>query len=554
MHQAFDKLQPPWVARPALYIDSKPVQENLHMPPAPPSSASAPELHARGLERLSYGDLQGARTFLTEAVAKGGGAESRCQLAICLRRLGDQAEAERDFQATLAEEPGQTQAWFGLLFLYQEMNRQEEMRTLLGRLRAHFSNDCVTLHKVGGLMGELGYHADAAQIYESILKAEPEARNYQRLGQYYQKLGRYPEAEAAFLAAIDRNPKAGPAYLLLANTRRFTADDAPLMARFETALKERGLTPNTEACLHFGLGKIHDDQGQYDEAFAHFVQGNQLRKADPGFNPREWREFARELQSRKDTFPDVVSPLPDKAPTPLFIVGMLRSGTTLVERILASHTQVRGMGEVNWIAELVGLANKQAGTEYPALMDLLSDSQVAELRAAYASRWPRGGKGAAYIVDKNPLNFIYLGLIARMFPNARIVHCQRDPRDTGASIYFQNFANAVNSYAYDLRDIGQFHNGYREVMQHWQRVLPQGMLHTVVYEKLVAQQEDETRRLLSALGLEWEPGCLEFHSLGDNIATASVWQARQALYATAVGRWRHYAKHLKPLIDTLAAG
>jgi len=233
---------------------------------------------------------------------------------------------------------------------------------------------------------------------------------------------------------------------------------------------------------------------------------------------------------------------------------MLRSGTTLVERILASHPQVYGMGEINWIAELVGQASSQTGAPYPALLDVLSDAQISELRAAYVRQWPQDGKHAVYIVDKNPLNFIYLGLIAKMFPNARIVHCQRDPRDTGASIFFQNFANPVNSYAYDLADIGQFHNGYREVMQHWQRVLPQGMLNTVIYEKLVAHQEDETRRLLTTLSLGWDPICLEFQTLPDNIATASVWQARQTLYGSAVGRWRHYERHLKPLLDTLATG
>jgi hypothetical protein len=269
------------------------------------------------------------------------------------------------------------------------------------------------------------------------------------------------------------------------------------------------------------------------------------------FNPVEWRAFTRELAGRSDIFPDKVTPLPKNAPTPLFVVGMLRSGTTLVERILASHPQVHGMGEVNWMAELVGQAKTQTGSGYPALLDVLTDAHIAELRAAYRARWSQDSKDATYIVDKNPLNFIYLGLIARMFPNARIVHCQRDPRDTGTSIYFQNFANTVNSYAYDLKDIGQFHNGYHEVMEHWQRVLPHGMLHSVVYEKLVAAQETETRRLLAALELKWNPACLEFQALPDNIATASVWQARQALYGTAVGRWRHYQRHLKPLLDTL---
>ena len=521
---------------------------------APPALRQSPQVQAlfkQGVERLSFGDLEGARELLAQAASGGGDAGVHCQLAICLRKLGQHGEAEAEFRTALSEDPGMIQAWFGLVFLFQEVGRHQEAKTLLGEIRSQFSSDRQTLHKVGGLMGQLGYYAEAAKVYESILEVEPEPRNYQRLGQYYQKLGRYPDAEAAFLTAIEGNPGAGPAYLLLANTRRITENDAGLVAKFESALKQRGLSPDTEACMRFGLGKMYDDLGRYDEAFAHFTQGNRLRKMNASFDAGEWRAFARELGRRPDVFPDKVSPLPGNAPTPLFIVGMLRSGTTLVERILASHPQVHGMGEVNWMAELVGHAKNQTGIDYPALLDILSDKNIGELRAAYTRRWPQEGKSGRYIVDKNPLNFIYLGLIARMFPNARIVHCERDPRDTGVSIYFQNFASTVNSYAYDLKDIGQFHNGYREVMDYWRRVLPQGMLHTVVYEKLVDEQENETRRLLAALELKWDAACLEFQTLPDNIVTASVWQARQALYGTAVGRWQNYRSHLKPLLDAL---
>ena len=219
---------------------------------ASPTSPSplAQQLHKQGMERLSFGDLEGARELLARAAGSGGDAATHCQLAICLRQLGRQAEAETEFKTALTEDPGLAQAWFGLVFLYQEMGRHQESRDLLGRIREQFSSDPLTLHKVGGLMGELGYYADAAKLYESILETEPEARNYQRIGQYYQKLGRYADAEAAFLAAIDRNPQAGPAYLLLANTRRFGESDAALVARFESALKLRALSPDTEACLH----------------------------------------------------------------------------------------------------------------------------------------------------------------------------------------------------------------------------------------------------------------------------------------------------------------
>jgi hypothetical protein len=225
----------------------------------------------------------------------------------------------------------------------------------------------------------------------------------------------------------------------------------------------------------------------------------------------------------------------------------------LLEGILARHSQVVGLGETAWLDETATLAGSLNSRTYPAYLAEIDSAQTGRLREEYLHHLPKQApQNTIFMVDKNPLNFVHLGLIARLFPEAKILHCERDARDSCLSVYFQNFANQDNGFAYDLSDIAHFHNGYKRMMQHWARILPPGMLHSIRYEDLVNAQEPQTRTLLESLGLPWDAACLDFQSRPDGIATASVWQARQQLYTQSVGRWRHYQRHLGPLLNTLA--
>ena len=518
---------------------------------------SAQELQTQGISRLQYGDLEGARKLLIQAAELDPGtAETHYQLGNCYRRLRQNDEAEASFRKTLDLAPGHSPAWFGLTFLYADNGRLEEAKLNLSKLVSIFSADLNILHQAGGLMGELGLYKEAAALYAEILQREPQARNHLRLGQYYQKMGRYEDAARHLTAAIDLNPDAGAAYLLLANTRRFSRDtaDRALLRKFTAALDGAIPSRSTRICLNFALGKMHDDLDEYDEAFGFFTRGNALRHEEMGFVANEWRDKVRNVELIEST--DLATPIKPVAGTaaPLFIVGMLRSGTTLLERILASHPRVIGQGETRWMDELGARAVNATSADFPGYIAKLDDQQLATLRAEYLRHWSKSLTGdAIYIVDKNPLNFVYLGLIARLFPEAKILHCQRDARDTSLSVYFQNFANQDTAFAYDLVDIANFHNGYVRMMRHWQRVLPPGMLHSISYEQLTADQENQTRVLLESLGLPWDEACLRFHAQPDGISTASVWQARQPLYTQSVGRWRHYERHLGPLLKTLTA-
>ncbi|HEY1990837.1 MAG TPA: sulfotransferase [Gammaproteobacteria bacterium] len=522
--------------------------------PSPAVAANAQQLLTQAQNRLQFGDLTGAQRLLEQAVQLEPSAEAYYQLGNCHRRLHQPEAAESAFKHAIQKDSNLVAAWFGLCFLYEENGRKDEAAEYLSKFLGLFEANLDLQHQAGGLLADFGLYKDAAALYERILPRQPQARNHLRLGQYYQKLGRYEDAARELTAAVDGNPDLGAAYLLLTNTRRFTreAQDQALLQRLTAAVQDPTLSRTTQVCLNFALGKIHDDLDSCDTAFGYFAKGNALRHETERFSALEWLDIARQIEELK---PSEVAPLHKagaKGPRPLFIVGMLRSGTTLLERILASHPQVTALGETPWLEVSVGRAAGESSQPYPACVAYMPESMVDSLRDDYLRHWPKSRKGAVYMVDKNPLNFMYLGLVSRLFPEAKILHCRRDARDASLSVYFQNFANAQNTYAYDLVDIAQFHNGYARMMRHWERVLPRGMLHEIRYEDLVQDQEQQTRALLESLELPWDERCLSFDAQPGSIATASVWQARQPLYAQSVGRWRRYERHLGPLLKHLA--
>ena len=236
---------------------------------------------------------------------------------------------------------------------------------------------------------------------------------------------------------------------------------------------------------------------------------------------------------------------------PIFIVGMPRSGTSLVEQILASHPEVFGAGELPYIDHIALALGKHAeGTAaYPACLPNIPDSAFKGFAESYLKEALGAAGEAAVVTDKAPLNFRHLGLILLLFPKARIVHCRRDPLDTCLSCFFQNFA-AGQDYSFDLRELGRFYRDYREMMSAWSEVLP-APVFDLVYEDLVADLEGVGRSLLSFCGLDWHPDCARFFETRRPVLTASRVQVRQPVYSSSVGKWRRYAAHLGPLVEAL---
>jgi len=292
-----------------------------------------------------------------------------------------------------------------------------------------------------------------------------------------------------------------------------------------------------------------DDIGEYARAMQHFQAGNALAHKRTRFDVDAGRSFVERSRAIFDAaFVDNAAGLANSSDMPIFIVGMLRSGTTLVEQILASHPAIYAGGEREYFRNLASQLPERLGDAarpYPDCVTALDAETAAQLSAAYLDQVrPQMGEAKRF-TDKNPLNFEHLGLIMLLFPNARILHCRRDPMDLCLSIYFQHFSEHLD-FPYSFADIAEYHRQYEQLMAHWISVFP-GRIHEVQYETLVADLEGVSRGMFANLDLEWDENCLAFHRTDRPVGTASHWQVRQPIYNRSVGRWRHYEPHLADL-------
>jgi hypothetical protein len=336
-------------------------------------------------------------------------------------------------------------------------------------------------------------------------------------------------------------------YLALAGVHRFAADDQ-LISQMEMLAADASLGDDDRIELHFALGKAFDDIGDVERAFEHLRRGNSLKRSHILYD--EGASFA-EIERIRDVFSAKLlrqcAGSGDPSQRPVFVVGMLRSGTTLIDQILASHPHVFGVGESSAMHRQ---ATMLAGP-YPDALPDLDPSVWARLGAGYLQEVGARAPDVLRIVDKMPSNFLLVGLIHLALPNARIVHAVRDPLDTCLSC-FSTLFRAGQPHTHDLAELGRYWRHYRTLMDHWHAVLPSGVMIDVGYEDLVTDLEGQIRRLLAHCGLEWHQRCLEFYHTDRVVRTASFAQVRQPLYGRSVGRWRAYGEQrLQPLIQAL---
>lgn len=392
--------------------------------------------------------------------------------------------------------------------------------------------------------------AEARQIL-AMNPASVEAHNTR--GNIFLTLGKFDEAIASFEAALSVNP--GDAEAIFGLTYASKACSTPAMAsRIETLVRENP-PQEQKSLLHFALGKVYDDIGDYPGAFENYRLGNDLAVPDALFDPEIWTAFIDRLIA---TFtPEFFAQRRDfgsASERPVFIVGMPRSGTTLTEQIIASHPRVAAGGEMQAIAALVaGLPGRlKSARPFPECADELNGAAVRDMAAEYLAALDKFGAGTARTTDKMPMNFQNLGLMALMFPRAAFIHCRRDPLDTCLSCYFAKFGQHLD-FSYSQPNLAAYFRGYARLMSHWRRVLPVRLLE-VDYEDMVADQEGVSRRLIAHCGLPWDDRCLAFDKTERAVRTASVWQVRQPIYKTSVKRWQRYESFLQPLKLALAAG
>ena len=438
------------------------------------------------------------------------------------------------------------------------------------------------------LQRRAGHFEAALASYQQALDrgvTQPEEVHLNRSAIYADGLRRSADAERELKAALQLNPQYIPALLNLANLqedqgrrdnalalyeRLLALDPAchealaryaslhgasgpgdPIVTRLRTALRHPATPVADRASLGFALGKLLDGCRAYDEAFAAYRAANTDSKASMATERHLPYDRAAQMRQVNDLI-RVFSARSAKAvtaaePAPLFICGMFRSGSTLAEQVLAGHSRVRAGGEINFIPQLV----QTRLAPYPGSLLQLPPQELAAIADHYRHTLALLAQGAAHVTDKRPDNFLHIGLIKTLFPNARIVHTTRNPLDNALSVYFLHLDQRM-AYALDLADIGHYYGEYRRLMAHWKSMYGADILD-FDYDTFVQEPRPAVEGLLEFCGLDWEEACLSFDRVNNAVRTASVWQVRQPVYRHASGRWQHYEQHLGPLRAALGA-
>jgi tetratricopeptide (TPR) repeat protein len=512
---------------------------------------NAQTLATKGNDHLTRGEYAEAVRCYQDCVRLDGrNAVTRNSLGVALCRVGEYEEAEAQFRRAVGIKASNADAQFNLGTLLRLRGQIVESEMPLRRalkLKPAYVNAQISL---GATLTVLGRLHDARELLEKALKLDRQnVGALASLGLLLSREGRFAEAEAVFNRAAEIDPKAPDVWVGLVGLRKMTPADAAVWLKGAQASADHGLEPLSEARIRYAIGKCYDDVGDFMHAFRSYQRANELMKTGaPAYDGEARQRFIDDM-IRVYTR-EALSDLPRGAAhstLPVLVIGMPRSGTSLVEQIIASHPAARGAGELRYW----GQAFRKHAT---ALREELPDPALRKrLAEDYLGTLARGAAGAARVVDKSTFNSDYLGVIHAALPNARVIHVRRDPLDTCLSCYFQDFPPALN-FTLDLADLARYYREHWRLMEHWRKALPPGTLLDVPYEELIADQQGWTRRIVEFLGLPWDERCLSFHTTERSVLTASYWQVRQKLFQSSVGRWRNYEKFIGPLLELKGLG
>lgn len=538
---------------------------------------------------LMTGDFASAITYLTALLAiTPENALAHYNLGLALHHAGRLGEAIDSFARAIHLQPDQAPSHYNLGVTYSDLGHYEDaikaFRNVtriepgmalayfqLGEALAHLRSDKAALESyrkarsldpdnpeiISALALSLyqsGQAAEALSLLQDAVKSRPQSvLLLTTLAKLFTSTGQLQDAEEIYKKILAQEQYSASACYGLAHLRRFSNADTPIREKMEQILADDRLAEMQRRNVNFALGKIYDDCGEYDKAFQYYRAGNAIehtrlnydRKAQDKLVADTMEVFTGDFFSRCADFGCT-------GKLPIFIVGMPRSGTTLIEQILASHPEVHGAGELTFFYTLSMQPEALFGIKsvWPYWCRELDRNNSSLIVQAYLELLRRHSATARYVTDKMPGNFLYLGLIRALFPSAPVIHCRRDPLDVCLSIYFQLFQRR-HSYAYDLMDIGHYYLQYARLMAHWRKVLP-GPFLEINYAELVKDPESHSRKMIDFCGLPWDASCLDFHKLERNIRTASDWQVRQPVYDRSLARWKHYEKYLGPLQELFA--
>jgi tetratricopeptide (TPR) repeat protein len=410
---------------------------------------------------------------------------------------------------------------------------------------------------LGQILHETDRYEEALDVLDRALKKapeHPEALNF--YGVALKSVGRLDEAREHILKALNLNDSMYGAYANLNDLVDFSEGVGETLFNRMDAIFES--VPNQEAepflALHFAYAKALDDRGQHEKALDHYIIGGRMKRAQLDYKEEETHGFFDSIRAAfpKEAFENrKYQGLDDERP--VFIVGMPRSGSTLVEQILSSHPDIYGAGEVKYLSRALGQLRDRFPSlqKYPEMAEKITPAQLDIVAKNYQQAIGQGAGDAKRITDKLLTNYFFLGLINLLFPKAKVIHTRRDPVDTCLSGFTKLFKDDM-PHSYDLAELGRYYGKYRELMEYWEKVLPEGFMTTVVYEDVVADTEKEAKRLIEFLGLPWNDKCVDFHKSDRPVKTASVAQVRKPIYKTSVQRWKKYGSGLQPLVDAIA--
>ncbi len=394
--------------------------------------------------------------------------------------------------------------------------------------------------------------AEALEAYDRALRLDPnQVRVALSRGHVLKTLGRRAEAEAAYQRCLELQADFGEAYYSFADLKSYVFSDTEVAA-MRGLLADAKTSSKSQVQIHFALGRALEQRKQYSDAFSHYAAGNSAKRRTAPFDAAAFEDKCRRVAATFSTeFFRARSDSGLSDPAPIFIVGLPRSGSTLVEQVLASHSQVEGTMELPHILRYVRELDHRGGATdaYPESVAELAPEQLLALGRRFLAETRIYRSGRTRFIDKMPNNFSHIGLIHLMLPQATIIDVRRNPMDACFSAFKQHFAQG-QSFSYDLEDLGRYYRCYVELMDHWDGVLPGKVFH-LSYEALVRDTDAQVRELLAFCGLEFEPACLKFHETRRSVRTASSEQVRQPMYDSSVGLWRHFEAHLAPLRRSL---
>jgi tetratricopeptide (TPR) repeat protein len=464
-------------------------------------------------------------------------------------------EAVVSYNASLEGRPDHADTFYNRGTAYQAMGNYDWALQSYEHAIALDAGHALAFNNRGAVQMEIKQFAEALKSFDAARSLRPSfAEALNNRGNALLAMGDLVGSREAYLKALHvKTGYSGP-LLGLSSIGTYTCADHPDVEMIQDALTQGDLRLEDRDRLHFALGKIYDDCGLFEQAFKQFQAANEMRRSAVAYSSQAQETLFETLKTVfSPAFLDQPLSEPQRGPAPLFVLGMPRSGTTLIAKILASHSLIQYAGELpnlRRVTEEIQLLTKSPNS-YPESARDLTHEVAISLSNGFRNRLRRDfSPGVFHVIDKHPLNFFHIGLISVLFPEARIVHVQRDPLDCCLSNYFQRLSPTY-AYSFDLADIGSYYRRYLGLMDYWKSVLP-GKIIGVRYEDVILETESTIRNLIDSLNLDWNERCLLPHEEPGFVDTASQWQVRQPMYRSSIGKWRHYDEHLQVLKDILA--